>query len=364
MTRLDISYMARALQLAAHPLVSPHPNPRVGCVLVKDEQIVGQGYHDYAGGPHAEVNALQQAGQLAAGCTVYVTLEPCCFTGKTPPCTKALIDAGVKRVVMAMEDPNPQVAGQGMLQLQQAGIECEVGLLRDQALALNKGFVRRMAEGMPWVSGKMAMSLDGRTAMASGESKWITSSAAREDVHRMRARAAAIMTGVGTVLADDPALTARPSDQVIERQPLRVVLDSGLRISSDANIFAAPGQVVLFYVDAPAERVQALQDHAFLHQLPAEEGRFDVKAVFKVLTEQYEINDIMVEAGATLNGNLLENSLLDEIFIYMAPVIMGNESRALFHLPGLQQMQNRIKLNIVDMRAIGPDWRIQASLSE
>lgn len=253
----DYEYMAHALQLAMRGLYTTHPNPRVGCVLVKDGQMVGEGWHEFAGGPHAEVNALKMAGNKAKGATVYLSLEPCSHQGRTPPCSQALIDAGVSRVIAAMQDPNPQVAGQGLAQLREAGIEVETGLLEAQAEALNPGFISRMRHGRPYVRHKLAMSLDGRTAMASGESKWITSDAARQDVQRMRAQSDAILTGVGTVLADDPAMTVRLEGH--KRQPMRVVVDTHLSMPTEAKILSQPGKTVVMTCSDSESRKDALR---------------------------------------------------------------------------------------------------------
>ncbi len=361
-TDTDIHFMNRALQLAAMPTVSPHPNPRVGCVLVRDSQIVGEGYHERAGEFHAEIGALRQAGDQARGATAYVTLEPCCHTGKTPPCTEALIAAGVSRVVSAMSDPNPQVAGRGHAQLTAAGIQCDSGLLEAQARVLNRGFIRRMEHGRPWVISKLGMSLDGRTAMASGESKWITSEASRDDVQLLRARASAVLTGIGTVVTDNPRLTVRMPGHDPKRQPLRVVLDSGLKISPSAKVLAPPGKaVVCYHGDHAAHRKTLIENGVTLHALPGTEQGVDLEAVFATLTREYQVNEVLVEAGARLNGALVDAGLVDEFVIYMAPVIMGDQARGLFHLPRLETMAQKLVLQITDMRAVGTDWRISAT---
>ena len=358
--------MARALQLAERGLYSTDPNPRVGCVLVRDGVVVGEGWHERAGGPHAEINALQQAGAQAAGATAYVTLEPCSHHGRTPPCSTALIAAGVARVVAAMQDPNPRVAGSGLQALQQAGIDTASGVLGAAAEALNPGFVKRMRTGLPWVRCKLAMSLDGRTAMASGESQWITGPDARRDVHRLRARASAILTGIDTVLADDPALTVRleePAETVV-RQPLRVVLDSRLRMPAAARLLGLPGETLLL------TGVTQLEQHARLARagvtlatLPLQAGRLDLAAVLRHLGE-LELNEIHVEAGATLCGALLQAGLLDELVVYMAPHLMGDAAHGLFSLPSLEHMAQRLKLRVTDIRAVGDDWRITSTVSD
>jgi diaminohydroxyphosphoribosylaminopyrimidine deaminase/5-amino-6-(5-phosphoribosylamino)uracil reductase len=361
----DHKYMARALQLAERGLYTTDPNPRVGCVLVRDGVVVGEGWHERAGGPHAEINALRQAGAQAAGATAYVTLEPCSHHGRTPPCSDALIAAGVARVVAAIQDPNPQVAGRGLQSLQQAGIETMSGVLAAAAVALNPGFVKRMRTGLPWVRCKLAMSLDGRTAMASGESQWITGAHARRDVHRLRARASAILTGIDTVLADDPSLTVRLDEPAATsvQQPLRVVLDSRLRMPADAQLLGLPGETLVLTGVTPPER-HALRARAgvTLVTLPLHAGRLELAAVLRQLGG-LELNEVHVEAGATLCGALLQAGLVDELVIYMAPHLLGDAARGLFVLPGLERMAQRIKLSVRDIRAVGDDWRITAKVS-
>ncbi len=359
----DTRHMARALQLAAHGLYTTDPNPRVGCVLVKDDAVIGEGWHVRAGEPHAEILALREAGPAARGTTAYVSLEPCAHHGRTPPCAEALIAAGVSRVVAAMEDPNPQVAGQGLQMLREAGIAVESGLLQSQAEALNPGFIKRMRTGRPFVRCKLAMSLDGRTAMASGESQWITGEDARRDVHRLRARSSAMLTGVSTVLADNPSLNARLNTDEIVQQPTRIVLDSQLRMPTDARLLSLPGRTLVCCTEAAGpEKITALTDAgAEVHRLPAENDHVSLPALLDFLGRE-EINEITVEAGATLNGALLQAGLVDEIIIYLAPLLMGDAARGLFHLPGLEAMGQSIKLQIVDMRALGNDWRITAQI--
>ena len=358
----DMRYMSRALQLAQKGLYTTDPNPRVGCVIVKNNEIVGEGWHERAGGPHAEINALQHAGERASGATVYVTLEPCSHFGKTPPCADALINAKVARVVAAMSDPNPLVAGNGFEKLAQAGITTQSGLLQAQAEDLNPGFVKRMRDQRPFIRSKLAMSLDGRTAMASGESQWITGQAARRDAHRLRARSSAILTGINTVLADDPSLDARLDNVDIE-QPVRVVLDSSLRIPLDAKILSLPGRTIIITSsgdEAKAEKLQQLGvEVVHLHTGPR---RIDLQELMKILTEKKQFNEIMVEAGPVLNGALLQTQLLDELVVYMAPSIMGDEARGLFALPLINTMQDRILLDIKEIRAVGHDWRISAKV--
>ncbi len=357
----DQRFMARALQLARRGLYSTDPNPRVGAVVVRGGRVVGEGWHRRAGEPHAEIHALRQAGGEARGATVYLTLEPCCHHGRTPPCCDALISAGVDRVVAAMEDPNPEVAGKGLAQLRAAGIRVECGLLREQAERLNPGFISRMRRGRPWVRCKLAMSLDGRTAMASGESKWITSVQAREDVQRLRARSSAIMTGIGTVLADDPALDVRLAELGgAPRQPLRVVLDRKLRIPSGARLLKGPGEVMVFTssgAGGDGERVAARG--AELVVVPAHDSGLDLAEVLRRLAQR-EVNELLLEAGATLSGAMLQAGLIDELVIYLAPHLMGDRARGLFHLPGLESMEQRVPLKIREIRAVGEDWRITA----
>ena len=356
----DHQFMSLALRLAKKGIYATAPNPNVGCVLVKDNEIVGQGWHEKYGQAHAEVNALKQAGNRAEGATAYVTLEPCCHQGKTPPCTDALIKAKVKRVVAAMVDPHSKVAGKGLEQLKQAGIIVESGLLESQSKELNLGFIKRMQMRLPYVRCKLAMSLDGRTAMASGESKWITSSAAREDVQRLRARSAAILTGVGTVLADDPSLTVR-LDEVVS-QPLRVVVDTNLSMPTDAKMLKQAGQTVIMTCSTNESVTQALKNTgADIHVMPNCNSSVDLKSLLLQLGEM-EINDVLLESGARLSGAMLQAGLIDELIIYMAPVLMGNEARGLFALPGLDAMKDKIELDIVEQRVVGKDIRITAKI--
>lgn len=353
-------YMQRAIRLARRGLYTTDPNPRVGCVLVKNGEVVGEGWHKIAGGPHAEILALKQAGDRARGATTYVTLEPCSHTGKTPPCTDALIQAGVSRVIAAMIDPNPLVAGKGLSKLQDNGIDTESGLLEEQARALNPGFIKRMEVGLPYVRIKMAMSLDGRTAMASGESQWITGEAARRDVQLLRARSSAVLTSVDTVLADDPSMNVRLSAKELGiegevRQPLRVILDSQLRIPSDAKICKLEGNVLLI----TSSEVTNNAVDCDVEKVPELDGHVDLNAVMKLLAER-EVNELHVEAGSKLCGALVENKLVDELVVYMAPHLMGDDARALFSLKGLSKMKHKISLDICDVRTIGNDIRITA----
>ncbi|MGD8569411.1 MAG: bifunctional diaminohydroxyphosphoribosylaminopyrimidine deaminase/5-amino-6-(5-phosphoribosylamino)uracil reductase RibD [Gammaproteobacteria bacterium] len=366
----DRRYMARAIELAVNGLFTTDPNPRVGCVIVKDDAIVGEGWHQRAGGPHAEVVALDKAGAGAAGATAYVTLEPCCHYGRTPPCVDALIDARVTRVVIAGLDPNPKVAGKGAEKLTQAGIAVEHGLLREQAEPLNPGFIKRMRRQLPYVRCKVAMSLDGRTAMASGESQWITSELARQDVQTWRARSSVIMTGIGTVLADDPSLNVRLSadDDAMAAftdadQPVRVVLDSRLRMPGDAKMLSLPGTTLIYTacnIHDHERRVGELEAAgAQVVKVGGDEQTVDLEAVMRDLASR-EFNEVMIEAGPAVNGSAISRGLVDELVLYMAPSLMGDDAKGAFHLPGVRSMAEKIQLDIADTRQIGPDWRIIA----
>lgn len=350
--------MARAVRLAERGLHTTDPNPRVGSVLVRDNDIVGEGWHVRAGEPHAEINALRSAGERSRGATAFVTLEPCCHHGRTPPCTAALIEAGVDRVVMAMEDPDPRVRGRGEAALQQAGIKVEVGLQRAEAEALNAGFVRRMKLGRPYVRCKVAASFDGRTALASGESQWITGAEAREDAHQLRARSSAVLTGIGTILADDPSLNARLDTPAV--QPLRIVLDTHLRMPPAAKTLRVEGDVVVFAgSDEPTRRAALEEAGARVEIIAAGPHGVDLGAVLSRLV-QLEVNELLVEAGNRVSGAFLEAGLIDELVIYFAPHIMGHEGLPMFNLPGLESMSERHALAAVDMRRVGADWRLVA----
>ncbi|MBK1641817.1 riboflavin biosynthesis protein RibD [Chromatium okenii] len=367
-TRVDYEHLARALQLAERGRYTTAPNPCVGCVLAQGERVVGEGWHHRAGEPHAERLALAQAGTAAWGATAYVTLEPCCHHGRTPPCTEALLAAGVTRVVGAMTDPNPLVAGQGFAQLRQAGIAVEVGLLETQARALNRGFIKRMELGLPLVRCKLAASLDGRTALANGDSQWITSDAARRDVQRLRASSSAIVTGIGTVLVDNPSLNVRLSatelpgmaaDEAV-RQPLRVVVDSHWRLPLNARLLRLPGEtLVVGCADAP-KRMAALQAvGAQVYRCAAHEGRVDLTALMRELAQR-GINEVLLETGATLAGAMLAAELIDELVLYLAPHIMGDMALGLFQLPQLMTMNERVAFTFIEVRQIGVDVRIVA----
>lgn len=353
----DYRQMARALTLAQRGLYSADPNPRVGCVLIKDNRVVGEGWHERAGEAHAEVMALEAAGERARGATAYVTLEPCCHHGRTPPCTDALLAAGVARVVAAMSDPNPQVAGKGLAILRAAGVAVECGLMEAEARALNPGFIQRMIRQRPFLRVKLAMSLDGRTALASGASQWLTGAAARQDVQRLRARSSAILTGSGTVLADDPHLNVRLLETA--RQPLRVLLDTRLRTPPTARTLQLPGAVLIFTAAANAPRQAALQAvGAEIVRVPQTDRGLDLAAVMAELARR-ECNEVQVESGPTLAGALLQAGLIDELILYLAPLLLGDQARGLFHLPELNRMSERTELEILETRMVGKDWRLR-----
>lgn len=369
----DAFYMAKAIQLAQQGLYTTQPNPRVGCVVVKDGQIVGEGFHARAGQPHAEVFALRQAGSQAQGATAYVTLEPCAHYGKTPPCANALVASGVARVVIASLDSNPLVAGKGQAILQGAGISTTVGLLEAEATALNTGFFRRINGGLPYVRLKTAASLDGRTAMQSGESKWITGADARRDVQQLRAQSGAIITGIGTVLADNPSLNVRSLDwldwhygEVV--QPLRVILDSQLRIALNAQILQASGAIVVTQQSLEHPKSVALQAlgvdvwclQAVLTPSTSQGGGRE-EVLRQVLSKLAElgVNDVLVEAGAGVAGAFMQANLVDELVMYLAPTLLGSEAKPMFELL-LQHMAQQYRLQQTDMRMVGQDIRITA----
>lgn len=353
----DSFWMARALQLAARGLTTTTPNPRVGCVLVKDGQLVGEGWHERAGEPHAEVHALRAAGEAARGSTAYVTLEPCSHHGRTPPCADALIAAGVGRVVVAMQDPNPLVAGNGIARLRAAGIAVESGLMESAARELNIGFVSRMTRRIPWVRSKIASSLDGRTALANGISQWITGPEARSDVQRLRARSCAVLTGIGTVLSDDPKLNVREPEGA--RQPLRVVLDSRLATPPEARVLQG-GPVLIYCAEEDVAKATALRvQGGEVVCLPGAAGQVDLAAMLADLGRR-GINEVLVEAGARLNGALLQAGLIDELVLYQAPQLLGDAARGLAALGVLDALDQRIQLAWQDVRQVGQDLRITA----
>jgi len=372
----DHGFMARALQLARQGLYTTDPNPRVGCVIVRydrsaEGQVVGEGYHLRAGEPHAEVHALAAAGEQARGATAYVTLEPCSHTGRTGPCAVALANAGVGRVVVAMEDPNPQVSGRGIAHLKAAGIEVQVGLLEQDARALNPGFVSRMQSRRPFVRLKMAMSLDGRTAMGSGESQWITGPQARTQVQRLRARSSAILSGVESMIMDDARLTVRAeqlalpqADEIVLRQPLRVILDSRLRLPLAAACLREPGRTLIITTDqhSPDKRQRLEAAGAEIQVLPsAADGRVELADMLRWLADNEQVNELLVETGATLAGALLDAQLVDELQLFVAPTLLGGDARPLFELPGITRMADQKRLVIKESRQVGQDWQIIAT---
>ena len=357
----DSAHMARALQLAARGRYSARPNPMVGCVLVNNGTVVGEGWHERAGEPHAEINALRAAGDKARGAVAYVSLEPCAHQGKTPPCTEALITAGISKVIAAMEDPYEEVAGRGLEALRDAGVEADVGLMQAAAEALNTGFLSRVSRGRPHLRLKIAASIDGAIAMDSGESQWITGPEARDDVQKLRARSGAVMTGIGTVLADDPSLNVRSSSIDIHGdQPLRVVLDSRLRMPLTAAMLTLPGNTLVCCSDD--DNASRLRDAGAEVQTFGAHG--DVVNVFEVLAALAErkINDVLVEAGPHLAGYLLEKDLIDELVIYQSPHIMGSNTRGMFTTPTWLMLADRKTLDITDTRRIGADTRITARI--
>jgi diaminohydroxyphosphoribosylaminopyrimidine deaminase / 5-amino-6-(5-phosphoribosylamino)uracil reductase len=353
----DHTHMARALELANRGLYSTTPNPRVGCVIVRDGAVVGEGWHERAGGPHAEIHALLAAGARARGATVYVTLEPCSHQGRTSPCVPALLGAGVARVVVASTDPNPLVNGHGLGQLREAGIAVENGLLEKEAQELNAGFFSRMTRGRPWMRLKIAASLDGRTALANGASRWITGEAARADAHHWRARACAVLTGIGTVQEDDPLLTVRAV--ATARQPIKVLIDSRLGVSPQAKLFDG-NRVLIFCAVDDKEKARVLQDRGVeIVVVPDNEGKVDLAAMAQELGKR-EINEVLIEAGVKLNGSLVRAGVVDELLLYLAPHLLGDTARAMFSLPALTALAARRELALYDVRQIGNDLRILA----
>jgi diaminohydroxyphosphoribosylaminopyrimidine deaminase/5-amino-6-(5-phosphoribosylamino)uracil reductase len=365
----DHLHMTAALRLAENGLYDTAPNPTVGCVLVKDGRVVGSGWTAPAGGPHAERVALAAAGAAARGATAYVTLEPCCHIGRTGPCSRALIEAGVARVVFAGHDPNPRVDGAGAAELAAAGIAVEGGVLEGAAEPLNRGFFTRMRRGTPWVRSKLAASLDGRTALENGTSRWITSAAARADVHRWRARSSAVVTGSGTIVDDDPSLDARREEAGIAaglgiKQPLRVIVDAKLKTPPAARTLTLPGEVLVLTTrsleDPKAAALRAAG--ARIEQVAGDGEHCDLRAVLERLAK-HEINDVWVEAGAGLNGALLKAGLIDELIIYMAPRLLGDSARGMFSVPAVESLAAGWTLTLDDVRRLGPDLRVTARVS-
>jgi diaminohydroxyphosphoribosylaminopyrimidine deaminase/5-amino-6-(5-phosphoribosylamino)uracil reductase len=353
----DREHMAAALRLAENGLFTATPNPRVGCVIVRDTEVLATGWHEKAGGPHAEIVALRAAGARARGATAYVSLEPCAHHGRTPPCVDALIEAGIARLVAAMQDPNPQVAGSGFAALRAAGIQVESGLMQDEAQVLNVGFVARMSRGRPWVRMKIAASLDGRTALANGLSQWITGTEARRDGHVWRARACALLTGIGTVRDDDPLLNVREIET--PRQPLKVVVDSRLQLQPSAKLLQS-GKVLVATATEHKPGIAALVDKgAEVVVLPNAQGKVDLMELMRELARR-EINEVHVEAGTKLNGSLLRENLVDELLLYLAPSILGDSARGMFSLPQLADLAHKRLVQFADVQTIGGDLRIRA----
>jgi len=356
---VDQQHMAEALRLAEMGLYSASPNPRVGCVLARDRQIVGTGWHRKTGEAHAEILALRAAGERARGATAYVTLEPCSHHGRTPPCVDALIDAGIAQVIAAMQDPNPRVAGSGFARLRAAGVQVESGLMQDAAQELNVGFVARMSRGRPWVRMKIAASLDGRTALANGQSQWITGADARRDGHAWRARACAVLTGIGTVRDDDPRLDVREVET--PRQPLKLVVDSRLRLPPSAQLLQS-GKVLVATATQDPAALSALRDrNAEIVVLPNAQGKVDLMGLMRELARR-EINEVHVEAGRKLNGALLSAGLVDELLVYLAPCILGDSARGMFDLPELADLAQKRQLQFAHVESIGKDLRIRARI--
>lgn len=357
----DFRFMARALRLAAKGLYTTTPNPRVGCVVVRNSQVVAEGWHERTGEAHAEAIALEKAGHDAKGATVYVTLEPCSHEGRTPPCADALVRARVARVVVAMQDPNPLVAGAGLQRLRNAGIEVETGVLETQAHDLNVGYVSRMSLGRPWIRVKIAAGLDGKTALENGESQWITSPQARRDAHRWRARSCAILTGIGTLTHDDPRLNVR--DVKTTRQPLRVVVDSRLRMPGDAKIVDGGGLIIATACDDESSIKMFVDRGAEVLVVPNEQGKVDLGQLGTELGRR-GINEVLVEAGINLHSALLRAGMVDELLFYFAPKLLGDRGRGMFDLGPLGEMDEVLSLDVTQLRQIGPDMRLLAKLKK
>jgi len=364
----DQYWMQMALDLAQKGRYTTAPNPAVGCVLVKDNQLVGAGWHQKAGQPHAERLALAQAGAQAQGATAYVTLEPCSHYGRTPPCSEGLIEAGVKRVVTAMKDPNPLVSGRGIQQLQQAGIEVEVGCLQAQAEAINPGFIMAMKQKRPFVRLKIATSLDGRTALQNGQSKWITGNLARQEVHKLRALHGAIITGIGTVLADDPSLNVRLPATILEElylqdevpHPLRVVLDANLRFPLSAKMLSLPGRTLIMTTQEAVEKAPEISDAlieqgAELIAVSSQGERLHLPAVLGYLLNEEQVQEVMVEAGSVVAGAFVRAGLVDEFHVFMAPALLGDAARPMLHLPLIESMADKIQLEYQSIKRVGED---------
>ena len=378
-TAPDYLHMSHALKIARRGLYSTDPNPRVGCVIIRDDIVLAEGWHKKAGQPHAEIEALKKINEKnasvnATGATCYVSLEPCTHHGRTSPCTEALIAAGIRKVVAATIDPNPLVAGKGMQRLNAAGIETTSGLMEIQARELNPGFEMRMKHGRPFVRCKLAMSLDGKTALSNGESHWISGEEARMDVQKLRARCSAVMTGVRTVLADNPSMNVRSpeafgwtDEEWAEngQQPLRVILDSGLDIPDDAKILNLPGDVIIFHASRDEERKKKLADIGVeLVAVDAKRGAGFLKYVLTYLAEEKEINEILLETGWRLSGAMLQTGFVDELIIYLVPTLLGQDAKGMFQLPMIEKMSDRVALNFSDIRMVGQDIRIKATINK
>jgi diaminohydroxyphosphoribosylaminopyrimidine deaminase/5-amino-6-(5-phosphoribosylamino)uracil reductase len=357
----DHAFMVRAIELTRRGRNTCTPNPSVGCVIVKDGRVIAEGWHERAGEPHAEARALASASESVAGATVYVSLEPCSHHGRTPPCADALIAAKVARVVAALEDPNPLVMGRGARRLRDAGIRVDVGLLADEALEAHRGFVWRMTRGRPWMRIKAAASLDGRIALANGASRWITSEEARRDVHELRARSCAMLTGIGTVLRDDPALTVR--HVACERQPRRVVIDSRLDMPLDAKILVGEAPIVMTVSDDAGRRAALEARGVEVVRVPNEGEKSDLAAVARLLAER-GFNEVTVETGGKLMGSLVRAQVVDELVIYYAPLLLGDKAQSLFALPQWSSLDEAPRLRIVDVARLGPDLRVTARFGE
>jgi diaminohydroxyphosphoribosylaminopyrimidine deaminase / 5-amino-6-(5-phosphoribosylamino)uracil reductase len=355
----DHAFMSRALALAERGRDTATPNPNVGCVIAKDGRIIGEGWHERAGEPHAEANALAACKEPATGATVYVTLEPCSHQGRTGPCTEKLIEAHVARVVAAVQDPYPEVNGRGLARLREAGIRVDVGLMAAEAEEAHIGFLHRVRHGRPWMRLKAAASLDGKIALANGLSRWITGEEARRDVHALRARSSALLTGIGTVLADDPELTVR--HVACKRQPRRIVIDSRLELPAHAKILSGEPPIVLTVSDDAAKRAALEAKGAEVVKVPAQGGKTDLTAVAQWLGSR-GFNEVTVETGGKLMGSLLRAGVIDEIVLYIAPLILGAGAQDLFVLPDLTALDDALRPRIVDARAVGNDWRITARM--
>ncbi len=348
----DYHFMSRAIQLAWRGRYTCHPNPRVGCVITRDDKLLGEGWHQVTGDAHAEVNAINAAGDVK-GSRIYLTLEPCSHQGRTPPCADALVEAGVAEAVIAMLDPNPRVAGKGIEKLEAAGIKTQLGLLQAEARKLNRGFCKRMEQDLPLVTIKLAMSVDGRTALANGNSQWISSVASRKNVHQLRAQAAAILTSINTVIADDPSLNVRDID-IEYKQPLRVIIDRQLQTPGNARLLSLPGKTIIY---TASDKMHDLQDDS-VDVISIVDSASWLTDVLTHLAKHYEVNEVMVEAGAKLTAALIKAGLVDELLVYMAPMLLGSDAKPLLDLNGFNELDDSVKLTLVDTRQLGGDIRL------